>query len=265
MAATLAINKTIVNVAFPVALLLAVAVYISQPHRLREAWSNPVVVACAAFFTFHALSLAWTILPMPGALKQLSSYRVLLLPLILLPVLVDPIWRRRVGIAVLSGLALTLVLSLVQSVIPLPFAKATQQGYGTTNAYIWSDHTRQNTHMTVLFLWALGSFLLVRQATAVRRGWLVVLLVAVTIDILVLVLGRTGYLTVTAATLVVLRERFSGRAFFAGLVASVMAVGLVALSVPKVNERMTAVAEETLDYLAVKRPLGCAWKCCQAA
>jgi O-antigen ligase len=250
------LGKAPFNVFFGVGLLAFVAVAVLDPRRARAAFASPVVLGALALAAAYAASLAWTIGPMEHALDELASYRVLLTPLVFAPALVDARWRHATLSALLISLGVVLAFSLVQAVHPLPFARGTLDpaardalGQPVRDAAVFSDRIRQSVHLSVLFLWAAGLALLHPMAAG-RRALLVLLAVVCAIDMLFLVAGRTGYLTVTAVLLYLLGLRFGLR----GLLGVGVAVGLVAgaasMGLPVVSARAAATVEELRAWLA---------------
>jgi O-antigen ligase len=250
IAAFLSVSKFFVNAGFAFAVVLAVIAYALQPRLLKASLANPVVVGALALFLLYAASVLWTNAPPKRVPQLLSSYRVLLFPLVFFPVMIDPRWRERVLVAIVAGLGVTLFLSIVQSVTPLPFTKATQHGVGTTNAYVWNDHIRQNVHMTFLYLWALGTFLFARHLPSPQRIGLLLLTAVVAVDMLLLVQGRTGYLTIAAVTVVLARERYGGWKGVIGGVAVVSLVfGALLISSDTFSNRVQLVVSEAAQHL----------------
>ena len=244
------VNKPLANLSFGAAALVWTALVAARPAHAAVALRDPVVRGAGALFLLYAASLAWTIAPAREALGQLASYRVLLFPLVFHAATVRPEGARRVLAALLAGLVLTLVLSLVQAVWPLPFARATRDGVGSTDAYVWSDHIRQNIHLSILYLAALGTVTFGAAASPRARRWAAVVLVLVAVDVLLLVKGRTGYVTLAAVTLALVHLRFGARGTLVALAASA-AAGLFAWgALPRVAERVAFTVGEIDGYLS---------------
>jgi O-antigen ligase len=244
------VNKPLANVSFGVAVLAWGLLVALRPATLAEALRDRVVQGGLALFALYAASLAWTDAPRAQAVAQLGSYRVLLFPLLFHAALSRPAWARRALAGLLAGIAATLALSLVQAVWPLPFARATRDGVGTTDAYIWSDHIRQNVHVSLLYLWALGTLLFEPLRGRRTRLALAVLVGLVLLDILLLVKGRTGYVTVAAITLVLCHLRFGWRGTLAVLAATAVGAVLAYFTVPRIAERIDFSIGELRGYLS---------------
>jgi len=250
------LGKAPFNVFFGLGLLAFLSLAVLEPRRVRAAFADPVALGALALLAAYAASLAWTVAPFDHALDELASYRVLLTPLVFAPALVDARWRHLTLGALLVSLGVVLAFSLVQAVHPLPFARGTLDpvaqdalGRPVIDAAVFSDRIRQSVHLSLLFLWALGLALL-HPLAAGRRGLLALLALVCATDVLFLLAGRTGYLTVTALLLYLLGLRFGVR----GLLGMVVAVGLVAgaasLGLPVVSARAAATAEELRAWLA---------------
>jgi O-antigen ligase len=244
------VNKPLANVCFGVAAIAWAVLAVLRPSVVSDALRHRVVQGGVALFALYAASLAWTEAPRGQAAAQLVSYRVLLFPLLFHAALVRPRWAHLTLGALIAGIGATLALSLVQSVWPLPFARATREGVGTSDAYIWSDHIRQNVHMSVLYLWALGTLAFGPPRTRGERLALVALVAIVLVDILLLVKGRTGYVTVAAITLVLCHLRFGWRGTLAAILAAAFAAVLAYATVPRVAERIDFSLEELGAYLS---------------
>jgi O-antigen ligase len=237
------------------------------PARLGGVLREPVVQGALALFALYAVSVAWSEAPRREAWAQLNSYRVLLLPVVFLPVLAHPLWRARTLNALLAGLGVVLVLSCLQWLHPLPFARASQdvEGQVFRDAYVFSDRIRQNIHLSVFVLWSAGGVLNVdadrvlclrqgaprwRWAMACsRRAGYGVLLLATLLNVLWLVKGRTAWLVVSALAVYAFVTRFGRRGWMLGVVWCVVAALAVWMGSSWLGVRMAATVTEAREYL----------------
>ena len=250
------IGKSPFNLCLGIGLLAALALAALDPARWREALRNPVVLGSLALLGLYAASLAWTVGPMPLALEQLGSYKVLLMPLVFAPVLAETRWRGATLRALLIALAVVLAFSLAQAVHPLPFARATLDppvldawGRPVLDAPVFSDRIRQSIHLSLLFLWA-GGLLLLHRLSAPQRGLLLGLTALCVLDVLFLLAGRTGYLTLGAMLAYVLGCRFGARGVLAAAAAAAALGAAAAAGLPVVSTRAAATFAEVRAWLA---------------
>lgn len=249
------IGKAPFNVFLAIGALAFVVLAIATPQRARDALREPIVLGALALLALYVASLAWTIGPMRLALEQLGSYKVLLLPLVFAPVLADARWRDRTLAALLVALGVVLAFSLVQSVWPLPFARSTLDplvrdafGRPVIDAAVFSDRIRQAIHLSLLLLWA-GGVVLLHRVPARQRGALAVLAVLCAIDVLFLLAGRTGYLTVAAVLAYLAAVRFGARGLLAWAGAMVALIAAVAAGLPVVSARAATTLAEIRAWL----------------
>jgi O-antigen ligase len=220
-------------------------------RAFAAALRNPIVAGSLAMFALYAASVAWTVAPTAVALDQLTSYRVLLMPLVFMPVFAHPTWRDRALGALLIALGVVLVLSWVQWLHPLPFARATRESTGidARDAYVFTDRIRQNVHMSLLLLWSAGTWLLARDASPLRRRACAVLAALCVIDMLWLLQGRTGYVLVAGLGMYLLYARFGARGVALGMGAVAVAAAALWAGLPVFSERLAGSAGEVRAYL----------------
>ena len=250
-AATVAIGKAPFNLFFWSGALVFAALAAIDRRTLPDALGNPVVAGCLLLFGVYAASLLWTSAPSSDALSQLASYRVLLMPLIFLPVLAVPRLRERTFRIMLAALALVLLLSWVQAFEPLPFARASRDpiGIADRDAYVFNDRIRQSIHLSLLLLWAGGIALLATAPPRRTRIAAAVLAVLCVINLLWLVKGRTGYALVGALALFLLHARAGGVGLALALLSAGALAGAAALGLPVVSARLAGTLGEVRDYL----------------
>jgi ADP-heptose:LPS heptosyltransferase/O-antigen ligase len=245
-----AIGKAPFNLFFWCGVLAFCVLAAADRRALGRGLREPVVAGALALFALYAASLLWTAAPLGEGALQLGSYRVLAMPLVFLPVLVDPVWRERALRALLVALGVVLVLSLVQAVHPLPFARASRDPFGILyrDAYVFSDRIRQAIQLGPLLLWAAGMAIFHPGSSRRLRLGLAAVAVVTAIDMMWLLKGRTGTLVVSGLLLYLLHARFGARGLLGAVVgvAAVLAAGLW----------MNARLGETLSDIDAYRQVG---------
>lgn len=245
-----AVGKAPFNLFFWCGVLAFCVLAAADRRALGRGLREPVVAGALALFALYAVSLLWTAAPLREGALQLGSYRVLAMPLVFLPVLADPVWRERTLRALLVALGVVLVLSLVQAVHPLPFARASRDEFGILyrDAYVFSDRIRQAIQLGPLLLWAAGMAIFQPGSSRRLRLGLAAVAVVTAIDMMWLLKGRTGTLVVSGLLLYLLHARFGAR----GLVAAVAGVAAVLASGLWMNARLA----ETLSDIDAYRQAG---------
>jgi ADP-heptose:LPS heptosyltransferase/O-antigen ligase len=245
-----AIGKAPFNLFFWCGVIAFCVLAAADRRALWRGLREPVVAGSLALFALYAASLLWTAAPLREGALQLVSYRVLAMPLVFLPVLVDPVWRERTLRALLVALGVVLVLSLVQAVHPLPFARASRDPMGVLygDAYVFSDRIRQAIQLGPLLLWAAGMAIFHPGSSRRLRLGLAAVAVVTAIDMMWLLKGRTGTLVVSGLLLYLLQARFGAR----GLVSAVAGVAAVLAAGLWMNARLG----ETLSDIDAYRQVG---------
>jgi O-antigen ligase len=245
------VGKAPFNLFFWTAVLLFCVHAALDRRAFAASLRNPIVAGSLSLSALYAASVAWTPAPTADALDQLASYRVLLMPLVFMPVFAHPTWRDRALGALLISLGVVLALSWLQWLHPLPFARATRESIGieTRDAYVFTDRIRQNVHLSLLLLWAAGTWLLAREASPRRRLACAALAVLCVIDMLWLLKGRTGYALVGGLGLYLLHARFGARGLALGMVAAGAAAATLWAGLPVFSERLAGSADEVRAYL----------------
>jgi O-antigen ligase len=181
--------------------------------------SNAPALAALALFAVKALGLAWSDAPFGHAWTYFRKYDDLLLPAVLVTLMLDDLDRRRALLALAAGVALTLLLSYgiaLGVVADWKFITATPDNPTVFRKYI--------AHSIVV---AFGALLFALLALGEqRRGWRALwwgLALLAAVNVLFLVVGRTGYLVLVVAVQVLLAGLWGWR----GLAASVLALSLV--------------------------------------
>ena len=255
MAAGVVLRPAVFNVAFGLALVCFTALAVTRPRVLRAA-SDPLVLAPLGIAAWALISMAWTRAPLPGALDALDDFRVFLVPLLLLPALCEPIWRRRVVLVLVAMLTLTLVLSLLDPVLKPAFTHAGRaalaEGEGGVRGAVWHDRIRHSVHIAwlMLFAWAI-----VRSETRPAWRWVAVAVgIAAAFDAAVLVQSRTGFLLVGVLSAFALLQGRSVRrgALVAASVFAVVAAAAL-ISGQWLPERIASLTVELGGYLRGER------------
>lgn len=203
----------VLTAAFALAWLLGGA-YAAKGRKIA---ATPVAVAALALFGLLVLGVSWTDTPAAQSWGVVSKYRDLALLALFLWAFREPAWRRAGLVGLGIGLALTLAVSYLKfaGVVPVKwFAEATPD-----NAVAFR---LQITHG---FLMAIAAFLFALLAWHARdRRWKIagaVVAGLATVNVLLMVQGRTGYLVlaVLVVYLFAIRFRWKGLLAAAALVA----------------------------------------------
>jgi O-antigen ligase len=200
--------------------------------RYQVIKDSPLAWATLVLVVLMLLGASYSDAPVADIRMALSKNFKLLLCLVALSLLDQRIWIERSLNLFTASMLLVLVLSLLSVWISIPGLRVdhvqSSDGQGTSRDYtVFKDHIIQNLMMTLLVLIAA-----LRAIGAVRPRqrlfWSVVVFLAA-FDVLFLVHGRTGHLTVIAVLMLVslvnltARFRLAALAIIAGLVVSAYA------------------------------------------
>lgn len=191
------------------ALLLAWIVAGGFVERWRRIRAHPFAMASLGLWLLILTGALWSSSPWDESWRNIEKYARLLLVPIVISIIVDERWRRRALLAWMAAMTLTLALSYLHALWAFPLARATRDG-ALGDHYIFKHHITQNVMMSVFAVAAL--------AEAVRRwighphfgglrdrigfAWLALALLAA-FNVVFLVQGRTGYVTLFANMAVV--------------------------------------------------------------
>lgn len=219
------ISTAATNVLMALTLLfwLAAGGHREQFEALKDNW---VVRATVALFVLICVGSLYSTGPFKDIAFQIQKYARLLFIVPAMGLLLEEKWRDRAMAAFIAAMGLTLVLSLLSVVWPLPFVKGTAGG-PSTNHYVFKDHIAQNLIMSFFAL-----VMLVKGQAETRRRWRIAYFVAgllAAIDILFFVQGRTGYLSLALNVLVFIVFMAKGRQRWMWLAASAL-VAILAFS-----------------------------------
>jgi O-antigen ligase len=135
-----------------------------------------------------------------AANQQLRAYAPVLLPIFITPLFQELQWRRQAFYAFMASMALTLFLSMLHVLWPLPWS------FGFLNvspqsANVFKSHITQNVMMSIFLL---GCLLMFRTGLAWwKKALILIFSMTAVVNITFFVIGRTGYLTLLVSLLVV--------------------------------------------------------------
>ncbi|MGL4768403.1 MAG: O-antigen ligase family protein [Formosimonas sp.] len=178
---------------------------------------------CLVLFVVIALSAVYGVGTSKMATKAVVSYREFaLIPLTIGVLSMVPQYRKHAINALTLSLSIVVLLSCLDAYIPLPFSKATEQG--TPNDHvIFAHHINQNVMSSFLVLLALVK-LADKRIYGVWRLCYALLAIVAVIDVLFLVKGRTGILTLLWGVLVFAFYTLSRKQIALAVVAAVLGV-----------------------------------------
>ena len=182
------------------------------PQVCRE--SGPVLLL-PAFFALLALGTLHGVAPFGERAKHLWKYNDFLLPLVFVPIFLNPEVRQRALWGFAAGMTLTLVLSLLLATGLIPQVPW-HHGY-LGNATVFKHHLTHNIMMAFAAL--LFAAMALRQQTAWRGYGLGVLSCLAVADVFLFVQGRTGQVILCALLLFWCGHHFGLRGFAVGLAA----------------------------------------------
>ncbi len=189
------------------------------PRIVRQ---NRLVLLLPGFFFLVALGMAHGLAPFSERATRLWKYDDLLLPLVFIPLFVDPDVRERCLWGFGSSMILTLIVSLLLAA-------------GWTPSVSWFRGNLENatvfkhgiTHSVFMaFAALLFAALAVRQQVSWRRYGLGLLALCAVVDVFMFVEGRTGQVVLSALILLWCERRFGVRGLFVGVVAVVILVAI---------------------------------------
>jgi O-antigen ligase len=180
--------------------LLASGGYCERWSRVR---TNPFALASIGLFLLIVLGASWSTGSSEEIMRVVEKHARVLFAVIAIALLADERWRRRVFVAWMIAMFVTLVLSYVHSVWAFPLARATREAVSGDH-YIFKHHITQNVMMSVFAAAALVEALRAwrGQSRRLAVAWMVVC-AAAAVNVLFFVVGRTGYITLIASLLVV--------------------------------------------------------------
>ncbi len=232
------------------ALLLAWLAAGGFAERWRRIRVHPFALASLGLWLLIVAGALWSSSPWEESWRNIEKYARLLLVPIVISLIAEKRWRRRALLAWMASMALTLALSYLHALWAFPLARATRDG-ALGDHYIFKHHITQNVMMSVFAVAALTETVrrwIGRPQRAwlhdrIGLGWLTLALLAA-FNVLFLVQGRTGYVTLFAGMVVVtlLLLRLRRLALLAPVLFIVLAVAAVSSDALRVRT-LEAVAE----------------------
>jgi O-antigen ligase len=165
---------------------------------------QPVVVAGLLLFAWLAAGLLYGAAPWEEALRVLKKYRELLLIPLLMPLFLDPRWRRRALQALALAMLVTLALSYAKGIALILEGGLNSHREGV----VFQHRITQNVFMALFAFWV--GLRALRPEPRRWPWWL--LLVLILLNLFVLVGGRTGQMLMLALAGLALYSRYRWRA-----------------------------------------------------
>ncbi|HVL57134.1 MAG TPA: O-antigen ligase family protein [Burkholderiaceae bacterium] len=207
-------------------------------ERWRQLRHDRLVAVSMALLLLIAAGISWSAAPPELAARGLARYtRLLIVPIAVSLLVAQPLWQRRVLLAFLAAMALTLVLVLAHLVHPF-WLPAELGGHMVFKHYIIQS--------VFLSLFVLGALVIARwhASGAVRWGWYAAALLGA-----IIVLGvepsRTGFIALGLVALVFL---FQAPAPAHRLRWGVALIALLAVTVA-MSSGMRSRVQGTIDFL----------------
>lgn len=207
-------------------------------QRLVEALRNPLALPALALFGWIVLATAWTPAEPSGVLGFIQKYLKFLLVPLFIALLHDAAVRRRCWQAFVLAMAFTLAVTWLNVWFDFDWTRTRNQGFGVDHT-VFKDYISQGLMMTLFSVMA-GLTAITDTRPAVRWAAALIWLLA-SLSILLLSVGRTGYLAWAAATAVFVLTLATTRSLRAGLtsLAGVIAVVVIAFAAsPVLQQRM---------------------------
>ena len=168
-------------------------------NRYQSIKGNWLAYSAAGLFVLFCIGSAYSTSNSGDILFQLRKYAKLLIIIPAITLLQDKDMRDRALTAFSVAMLITLALSLISVVWPLPFVKGTAGG-STGNHFVFRDHIAQNLVMSFFTL-----IMMVKgyhEKVLYKRIVFFSIGILSTFDILFFVLGRTGYVSLALNFLV---------------------------------------------------------------
>ena len=164
--------------------------------RLASLKGNQFAYATLVFFLLLCIGASYSTGSREDILFDLHKYAKLLFMLPAITLMQEESWRKRALMAFGTAMLLTLALSLISVIGPLPFIR----GGGGGNHFVFRDYIAQNLMMSFFALVMLvrGKF----DTVGWKRIAFSLLALLSIIDILFFVQGRTGYVSLALNLLV---------------------------------------------------------------
>ena len=207
------------------------------PRVVRE---NRLALLLPGLFVVIALGMLHGLAPFGERVKYLWKYDDFLLPLVFIPLFVDPAVRERGlwGFGISMGLTLTISLLLAAGWTPPIQWFHGNQG----NATVFRHEITHNVFMAfAAFLFASAA---AREQTPWRRRGLGLLALGAVADVFMFVQGRTGQVVLCALILLWCERRLGVRGLFAGVTAVTLLILVSYTLSPVFHGRVDLTAAE---------------------
>jgi O-antigen ligase len=228
------------GVLVPLVVLLAL-VSGTYSRSWRALLRDPVAVTALLLFAWMAFAISYSQAPLDESLRVLKKYRELLFLPLLLPLFLNPRWRRLGMHAFIAAMLLTLAASY-GTAIGMLLDPATVE----IDAVVFKHRITQNTLMALAVFWMALRAL---RPGRWRRLWMLAIALAL-VDMFFLVGGRTGHLVLIALAALLLHHRFGWRGLLATLVGGVLAALLLYPASEVFRGRIDEVGEGLARYQA---------------
>lgn len=222
-------STALVSVACGVLVIALVAS--GRMHQvLRDALSQPLGVALAAFFAVLAVGMLYSEVPWPERAFSLWSWRKPAYALILLGLFAAPMWKRRFVGTLIAVAALGVIASFAT------WALGIAPKFPGEPGVLLQNHSTQGMFFALAMLSCVIAASMV-QALRVRRG-LLALAGLLALNVVFVSPGRSGYLALAAMLAVVGIHLLGWRRLPVVIVGLVLAAVLAFAASPTVRERI---------------------------
>lgn len=223
--------------------------------RLREAMRSPPAVWAVALFAWIVLAASWS----PAGTNEIFGFWQKYLKFLLVPVFIslmlDATMRRRCWQAFALALLITLAISWLDVFLDFSWTRGHRMGLQTDHT-VFKDYISQGLMMSLFA--SMCAFVALTTASRLRQVLAVLVWILAALSIVALSHGRTGYLSLTAATgafaltFMTSRSRPQAWALGAGLLAL---VAVTWWSSPLLQERLLAAWTDAINAIA-QPPVG---------
>lgn len=193
------LSVALANVALLLTLLLWSLSLLSPAsrHVLKSALRNPLSVPAVTLFVWVVVALAWSPASTEGAQGFLQKYLKFAMVPMFIALLQNATLRRRCWLAFACAMLFTLVVTWLNVWFDFSWTRTQNQGFGRDHTVV-KDYISQGLMMTIFT--AMCCYMALGQQHHGRRLGLWLLWALASISILILLQGRTGYLTWAAST-----------------------------------------------------------------
>ena len=233
--AAIPVSTAATGVLTTLAVLLGVFSGIYARHW-RTILAHPIVPPALALFMWLALSLTYTQAPLDEGLRLLKKYRELLLIPLLLPLFIDPRVRRLGLHAFLAAMLVTLLASYADALWQI-----LDRGGIKDDPEVFKKHIAQGTLLVFAGYWVAQRLL----KDPAHWGVWALLLSLITVNLFVMVGGRTGQGLFLALAVLLLYQRFRWK----GLAIAAVSSAVLLVSVYLTSAAFLIRLDESLNGL----------------